>query len=137
MSLIHTCYFAGVDPRDYLTQVQRHEQQVQAEPARWLPWNYREQLAQPCPAAKRSAEPALNCLIPSSSRGLAALGRISNIRRLYRLCCFSTLRSIVRRLYRSPQQGIPSCRVVFRHVPIVRRSVVCVSGCFPGCWCSS
>jgi transposase len=34
MSLIHTCYFAGVDPRDYLTQMQRHEQQVQAEPAR-------------------------------------------------------------------------------------------------------
>jgi transposase len=45
MSLIHTCYFAGVDPRDYLTQVQRHEQQVQAEPAHWLPWNYRQQLA--------------------------------------------------------------------------------------------
>lgn len=44
MSLIHTCYFAGVDPRDYLTQVQRHEQQVQADPARWLPWNYRQQL---------------------------------------------------------------------------------------------
>jgi hypothetical protein len=45
MSLIHTCYFAGVDPRDYLTQMQRHEQQVQAEPAHWLPWNYRQQLA--------------------------------------------------------------------------------------------
>jgi transposase len=37
MSLIHTSYFAGVDPRDYPTQVQRHDQQVQAEPAHWLP----------------------------------------------------------------------------------------------------
>jgi len=44
MTLIHTCYFAGADPFDYLTQVQRHEQQVKADPARWLPWNYREQL---------------------------------------------------------------------------------------------
>lgn len=32
-------------PLDYLTQVQRHEQQVKADPARWLPWNYREHLA--------------------------------------------------------------------------------------------
>jgi hypothetical protein len=46
MTLIHTCYFAGADPFDYLTQVQRHEQQVKADPARWLPWNYREQLVQ-------------------------------------------------------------------------------------------
>jgi transposase len=46
MTLIHTCYFAGADPFDYLTQVQRHEQQVKAEPARWLPWNYREQLVE-------------------------------------------------------------------------------------------
>ncbi len=46
MSLIHNCYFAGADPLDYLTQVQRHAEQAQAEPARWLPWNYREQLAQ-------------------------------------------------------------------------------------------
>ena len=46
MSLIHNCYFAGADPLDYLTQVQRHAEQAQAEPARWMPRNYREQLAQ-------------------------------------------------------------------------------------------
>jgi hypothetical protein len=45
MSLIHTSYFAGADPLDYLTQLQRHEQQVQAEPTHWLPWNYRQQPA--------------------------------------------------------------------------------------------
>ncbi len=46
MSLIHTCYFAEADPLDYLTQVQRHAEQANADPARWLPWNYREQLTQ-------------------------------------------------------------------------------------------
>ncbi len=30
----------------YLTAVQRHEEQVKAEPACWLPWNYQEQLAE-------------------------------------------------------------------------------------------
>jgi transposase len=44
MSLIHTCYFAGVDPFHYLTELMRHEEQVKAEPAKWLPWNYRQQL---------------------------------------------------------------------------------------------
>jgi hypothetical protein len=44
MTLIHTCYFAGVDPLHYLTELQRHAQQVQADPSRWLPWNYLEQL---------------------------------------------------------------------------------------------
>lgn len=45
MSLIHTCYFAGVDPQHYLTELQRNEQKVKAEPALWLPWNYHQQLA--------------------------------------------------------------------------------------------
>jgi len=46
MSLIFSCHQAGVDPHHYLTEVQRHEEQVKAAPARWLPWNYREQLAE-------------------------------------------------------------------------------------------
>jgi len=44
MSLIHTCYFAGADPFHYLTELQRNEHKVKADPARWLPWNYRDQL---------------------------------------------------------------------------------------------
>ena len=44
MSLIHTCYFAGVSPVDYLTELQRNHERVQAAPADWLPWNYRQQL---------------------------------------------------------------------------------------------
>ena len=45
MSLIHTCYHAQVDPLDYVTQLQRHHQRVEASPGDWLPWNYRQQLA--------------------------------------------------------------------------------------------
>jgi hypothetical protein len=40
MSLIHTCHFAGVNPFDYLTQLQRHYVAVSKEPSKWLPWNY-------------------------------------------------------------------------------------------------
>ena len=45
MSLIHTCYHCQADPIDYLTQLQQHHVSVNASPADWLPWNFREQLA--------------------------------------------------------------------------------------------
>ena len=44
MSLIHTCYFCGADPFDYLTQLQRNGDRVRAAPGDWMPWNYRQQL---------------------------------------------------------------------------------------------
>jgi hypothetical protein len=44
MSLIHTCELNGVNPFDYLTDLQHHADQVAAAPAEWLPWNYRESL---------------------------------------------------------------------------------------------
>jgi hypothetical protein len=44
MSLIHTCYLSGASPIDYLTELQRHYEQVRAAPGDWLPWNYRQQL---------------------------------------------------------------------------------------------
>ena len=43
MSLIHTCYFTGADPLDYLTELQRNAARVIAAPGDWMPWNYREQ----------------------------------------------------------------------------------------------
>lgn len=46
MSLIHTAELNGVNPFEYLTELQRHAPQVSAQPSRWLPWNYRETLAQ-------------------------------------------------------------------------------------------
>jgi len=40
MSLIHTCELNGINPFDYLTELQRNGEQVAAAPHDWLPWNY-------------------------------------------------------------------------------------------------
>jgi len=40
MSLIHTAELIGINPFDYLTQLQRHWTELPRAPARWLPWNY-------------------------------------------------------------------------------------------------
>jgi transposase len=45
MSLIHTCRLCDVNPFDYLNALQQRAQEVIDAPARWLPWNFREQLA--------------------------------------------------------------------------------------------
>lgn len=47
MSLIHTCELNGVDPFDYLTQLQRHPKEVREHPEKWLPWNYPKAKARP------------------------------------------------------------------------------------------
>jgi len=44
MSLIYTCQLCGANPRDYLTELQRHADELTAEPQRWMPWNYRDTL---------------------------------------------------------------------------------------------
>ena len=46
MSLIHTCQLCGANSFEYLVELQRHTQQLAANPAEWMPWNYRETLAQ-------------------------------------------------------------------------------------------
>jgi len=45
MSLVPTCELAGTNAFDYLSQLQRHAAELAANPAAWMPWNYREQLA--------------------------------------------------------------------------------------------
>lgn len=45
MSLIHTCELNGANPFHYLTELQRHAEELAANPAEWMPWNYRETLA--------------------------------------------------------------------------------------------
>ena len=40
MSLIYTCQLNDVNPFDYLTQLQRHVDQVAASPELWMPWTY-------------------------------------------------------------------------------------------------
>lgn len=42
MSLIHTCQLAGTNAFEYLTTLQEHVEEVAANPADWMPWNYRD-----------------------------------------------------------------------------------------------
>ena len=44
LSLISTCELCGVSPFDYLTELQRHAGELAANPAGWMPWNYRQTL---------------------------------------------------------------------------------------------
>jgi hypothetical protein len=44
MSLIHTCELNGVNPFDYLTELQRHRTELAQAPADWMPWSYRDTL---------------------------------------------------------------------------------------------
>jgi len=41
MSLIHTCELNDVNPFDYLTELQRHTEDLVVKSADWMPWNYR------------------------------------------------------------------------------------------------
>lgn len=45
MSLLQTCELNGVNPFDYLAELQRHAQELKASPADWMPWNYRDTLS--------------------------------------------------------------------------------------------
>jgi transposase len=40
ISLIATCYYAKVNPIDYLTALQQHRSALFQHPQKWLPWNY-------------------------------------------------------------------------------------------------
>ena len=44
MSLIHE--LNGLNPLDYLTELQRHAADLAREPERWMPWNYRATLVE-------------------------------------------------------------------------------------------
>jgi transposase len=46
-SLIHTCDLNKVNSFDYLVELQRHAAELKANPAEWMPWNYRDTLARP------------------------------------------------------------------------------------------
>jgi len=45
MSLIHTCDLNQANPLDYLTELLSHADEVAAHPERFMPWNYRQTLA--------------------------------------------------------------------------------------------
>ena len=44
MSLIHTCELNDVNPFDYLTELQKHAEELAKNPAAWMPWDYRQTL---------------------------------------------------------------------------------------------
>jgi hypothetical protein len=44
MSLIHTCELNGVNSFDYLTELQKHADELSAHPANWMPWTYQDTL---------------------------------------------------------------------------------------------
>jgi len=44
MSLIHTCELNGANAFDYLTELQRHAEELAKNPAAWTPWSYRNTL---------------------------------------------------------------------------------------------
>jgi transposase len=44
MSLIHTCQLHGVNAFEYLTELQKHAEELTARPPEWMPWNYRNRL---------------------------------------------------------------------------------------------
>jgi transposase len=43
MTLIHTCQLNGVNPFEYLTELQRHAADLAARPEDWMPWSYRDE----------------------------------------------------------------------------------------------
>jgi transposase len=45
MTLIHTCELNGINAFDYLNQLQLHAADVAQHPDRWMPWNYRDNVA--------------------------------------------------------------------------------------------
>ena len=49
MSLIYSCELNGVNPFDYLTELERHANELAAHPEQWMPWNYRMTLAELVP----------------------------------------------------------------------------------------
>jgi len=51
MSLIHTCELNHANPFDYLTELQRHAEELKQNPSAWMPWNYRDTLTRLAVAA--------------------------------------------------------------------------------------
>lgn len=49
MSLVHTCELNGLNPFAYLTELQRHPDELRADPASWMPWNYQTQIGKSRP----------------------------------------------------------------------------------------
>lgn len=45
MSIIHTCRLSHINPFEYLVALQKHSHEVFRNPQKWLPWNYKTEVA--------------------------------------------------------------------------------------------
>jgi hypothetical protein len=75
MGLIHTCELCGANPFDYLTEVQRHAEEVASAPGDWLPWNYRDKLTAAIRQHRVSATASglrTNCSVAGRTRTVAS-----------------------------------------------------------------
>jgi hypothetical protein len=45
MSLIHKAELNGISAFEYLVALQRHDDEIAANPSEWMPWNYQATLA--------------------------------------------------------------------------------------------
>jgi len=43
-SLIYTCELNDINPFDYLTELERHADELASHPDQWMPWNYQATL---------------------------------------------------------------------------------------------
>lgn len=71
MSLIYTCELNGVNSFDYMTELERHADEVASQPESWTPWNYRITLdgliaSSPSPAVPIDLLPAGHVAGPAS-----------------------------------------------------------------------
>jgi len=67
MSLIHTCELNGANPFDYLTELQKHPEELAKDPATWMPWNYWQTLPSAGryePESRLEARPGVEWLPP-------------------------------------------------------------------------
>jgi hypothetical protein len=55
MSLIHTCRLNGINPFDYLTELQQHAGELAHNPQDWMPWNYQTTLQNVCASLAAAA----------------------------------------------------------------------------------
>ena len=55
MRLINTCELNDANPFDYLTELQKHAEELAKNPTVWMPWNYCATLQQQAGTIRGSA----------------------------------------------------------------------------------
>jgi len=72
MSLIHSCELNDANPFDYLTELQKHAQELVKNPTVWMSWYYRATLQQQAGTIRGvSLAPAKSRLLPTWPKTIA------------------------------------------------------------------